>query len=42
MWKIFWTLDADRTLCPDDGTDTYSFIGEPHNKKIDYTKHGTS
>ena len=37
--RFFWTLDADRTLCPDDGTDTYSFIGEPPtSKRFDYTQ----
>jgi len=37
--RFFWTLDADRTLCPDDGIDTYSFIGEPPTtKRFDYTQ----
>jgi len=37
--RFFWTLDANRTLCPDDGTDTYSFIGEPPtSKRFDYTQ----
>jgi len=37
--RFFWTLDADRTLCPDDGLDTYSFIGEPPtSKRFDYTQ----
>ena len=37
--KFFWTLDANRTLCPDDGTDTYSFIGDPPTtKRFDYTQ----
>ncbi len=37
--RFFWTLDANRTLCPDDGTDTYSFIGEPPTtKRFDYTQ----
>ena len=37
--KFFWTLNADRNLCPDDGTDTYSFIGEPPtSKRFDYTQ----
>ena len=32
-------MDANRTLCPDDGTDTYSFIGEPPTtKRFDYTQ----
>ena len=37
--RFFWTLDANRTLCPEDGTDTYSFIGEPPTtKRFDYTQ----
>ena len=37
--RFFWTLNADRDLCPDDGTDTYSFIGEPPTtKRFDYTQ----
>ncbi len=37
--RFFWTLNADRNLCPDDGIDTYSFIGEPPtNKRFDYTQ----
>ena len=37
--RFFWTLDAERDLCPDDGKDTYSFIGEPPTKKrFDYTQ----
>ena len=37
--RFFWTLDAGRELCPDDGTDTYSFIGEPPTtKRFDYTQ----
>ena len=37
--RFFWTLDGDRNLCPDDGTDTYSFIGEPPtSKRFDYTQ----
>ncbi len=37
--RFFWTLDSNRTLCPDDGTDTYSFIGEPPTtKRFDYTQ----
>ena len=37
--RFFWTLDANRTLCPDDGTDTYSFIGDPPTtKRFDYTQ----
>ena len=37
--RFFWTLNADRDLCPDDGTDTYSFIGDPPTtKRFDYTQ----
>ena len=37
--RFFWTLNADRDLCPDDGTDTYSFIGNPPtSKRFDYTQ----
>ena len=37
--RFFWTLNADRNLCPDDGADTYSFIGEPPtSKRFDYTQ----
>ena len=37
--RFFWTLDAGRDLCPDDGTDTYSFIGDPPtSKRFDYTE----
>ena len=37
--RFFWTLDAGRELCPDDGIDTYSFIGEPPTtKRFDYTQ----
>ncbi len=37
--RFFWTLDPSRTLCPDDGVDTYSFIGEPPTtKRFDYTQ----
>ncbi len=37
--RFFWTLNADRVLCPEDGTDTYSFIGEPPtDKRFDYTQ----
>ena len=37
--RFFWTLDSGRDLCPDDGKDTYSFIGEPPtNKRFDYTQ----
>ena len=37
--RFFWTLDSGRELCPDDGDDTYSFIGEPPTtKRFDYTQ----
>lgn len=37
--RFFWTLNADRNLCPDDGLDTYSFIGDPPtSKRFDYTQ----
>ena len=37
--RFFWTLNADRDLCPDDADDTYSFIGEPPTtKRFDYTQ----
>ncbi len=37
--RFFWTLDDGRNLCPDDGNDTYSFIGEPPtSKRFDYTQ----
>ena len=37
--RYFWTLDPDRTDCPDHGADTYSFIGEPPtSRRLDYTE----
>ncbi len=37
--RFFWTLDAQRELCPDDADDTYSFIGDPPTtKRFDYTQ----
>ena len=37
--RFFWTLNTDRNQCPDDGPDTYSFIGEPPTtKRFDYTQ----
>jgi alanyl-tRNA synthetase len=37
--RFFWTLDSGRSLCPDDGEDTYSFIGDPpSSKRFDYTQ----
>ena len=37
--RFFWTLDASRTRCPDDATDTYSFIGDPPTaRRFDYAQ----
>ncbi len=37
--RFFWTMDAERALCPDDADDTYSFIGDPPtSKRFDYTQ----
>ncbi len=37
--RYFWTLDSGRDFCPDDGKDTYSFIGDPPTaKRFDYTQ----
>ncbi|MDH5417224.1 MAG: alanine--tRNA ligase-related protein, partial [Nitrosopumilus sp.] len=37
--RFFWTLNAERDLCPDDADDTYSFIGDPPTtKRFDYTQ----
>jgi len=37
--RFFWTLDSGRDMCPDDSTDTYSFIGDPPtSKRFDYTQ----
>lgn len=37
--RFFWTLDSERSLCPDDAEDTYSFIGDPPtSKRFDYTQ----
>ena len=37
--RFFWTMDAGRDLCPDDGRDTYSFIGDPPtSRRFDYTQ----
>jgi len=37
--RYFWTVDANRTNCPDHSDDTYSFIGNPPTKKrFDYTQ----
>ena len=37
--RFFWTLDGNRTNCPDHSSDTYSFIGDPPTKhRFDYTE----
>lgn len=38
--RFFWTLDSERTLCPEEAApDTYSFIGDPPtSKRFDYTQ----
>jgi len=37
--RFFWTLDAARDTCPDDGSDTYSFIGDPPTSaRFDYAE----
>ena len=37
--RFFWSMDPDRDRCPDDGADTYSFIGDPPTKRrFDYTE----
>jgi alanyl-tRNA synthetase len=37
--RYFWTVDENRTNCPDHSDDTYSFIGNPPTKKrFDYTQ----
>ena len=37
--RFFWTLDTERTKCPDDADDMYSFIGDPPtSKRFDYTQ----
>ena len=37
--RFFWTLDSNKTACPDHGDDTYSFIGDPPTvKRFDYTQ----
>ena len=37
--RFFWTIDSNRVFCPDDGEDTYSFIGNPPtHKKFDYSQ----
>ena len=37
--RFFWSMDPSRDRCPDDGTDTYSFIGDPPTaKRFDYTE----
>ncbi len=35
--RFFWTIDTNRTNCPEDSEDTYSFIGNPPtSKRFDY------
>ena len=34
--RFFWTLDENRTNCPDHSDDTYSFIGNPPTSKRFY------
>ncbi len=37
--RYFWTLDSQRSLCPDHAQDTYSFIDNPPtSKRFDYTQ----
>jgi len=37
--RFYWTMDENRTNCPDHSDDTYSFIGNPPTKKrFDYTQ----
>ena len=37
--RFYWTIDENRTNCPDHSDDTYSFIGNPPTKKrFDYTQ----
>ena len=37
--RFFWSMDSSRDRCPDDGLDTYSFIGEPPTtKRFDYAQ----
>lgn len=37
--RYFWSMDSSRDRCPDDGLDTYSFIGEPPTtKRFDYAQ----
>ena len=37
--RYFWTLDSQRSLCPDHAPDTYSFIDNPPtSKRFDYTQ----
>lgn len=37
--RFFWTQDASRVHCPDDASDTYSFIGDPPtSKRFDYVQ----
>jgi len=37
--RFFWTIDGNRSHCPEDSDDTYSFIGNPPTKKrFDYSQ----
>jgi alanyl-tRNA synthetase len=37
--RFFWTIDENRSNCPEDSEDTYSFIGAPPTlKRFDYTQ----
>jgi len=37
--RFFWTIDSNRTNCPEDSEDTYSFIGNPPtSKRFDYSQ----
>jgi len=37
--RFYWTIDENRTNCPDHSDDTYSFIGNPPTtKRFDYTQ----
>ncbi|MDX1532969.1 MAG: alanine--tRNA ligase [Nitrosopumilaceae archaeon] len=37
--RFFWAIDPNRSTCPDDSDDTYSFIDNPPtSKRFDYTQ----
>jgi len=38
MGNHFWTLDAEREICPDQPCQQYEFIGKRITKKLDYIK----